>query len=250
MSSNQFTSEKSCPSLTVVTSSSMCSHPRTSDQPVKSTESLLQRRKLPLGAVVSPLSPFFNERAKVCALERAKAREVCFSGLNMSIGDTQYRTRSTSQSSKLSETGSSTSSLLSSPSPSTESTHSIASPIGTMANETLPSTLPRISYEDWSKFGINLFTPKLLNPHSKMYYHYPSLEKKKTNLNHITGNRPRSKSSTVTGYSPPPLEDHLNSNSPINPHSATPAIQNRPHPRSPLTRFTSLRQPLERNYTR
>ncbi|WAQ90173.1 hypothetical protein PtA15_12A159 [Puccinia triticina] len=213
----------------------------------QSPEASSLKRKLPLGAIVSPLSPFFNERAKNCALEQAKAKAL---EMALTISESKNRCRSESQSSKLSEACSSTGSFSSSTS-SHDSQHSMATPISTLDDETLPPSLPRISYEDWSKFGINLFTPKLLNPHSKMYYHYPSVEKKKTNLNHLTGgNRPRSKSSTVHGYSPPQFQDHHNTNSPTNPHPSNHTMQTRPHPRSPLTRFISLRHPLERNYTR
>ncbi|KAA1093107.1 hypothetical protein PGT21_025547 [Puccinia graminis f. sp. tritici] len=246
MSHSQSTSTKACPLLSVVTSTNMDQLPPASEAP--NAEASSPRRKLPLGAIVSPLSPFFNERAKNCALEQAKSKalETALSGLDVA-SESKNRPRSTSQSSKLSEASSTGS--LSSSSSSHDSQHSAASPISMLDNETLPPSLPRISYEDWSKFGINLFTPKLLNPHSKMYYHYPSIEKKKNNLNHLTGNRPRSKSSTVHGYSPPQFEDHRINRPGIH-QLSNPALQSRPHPQSPLTRFMSLRHPLERNYTR
>jgi hypothetical protein len=181
-------------------------------------------------------------------VEQAKTKAVEVALADLDIGNTNSRARSTSQSSKLSEACSSASySSVSSQ----DSHHSnIATPISTMGDETLPPSLPRISYEDWSKFGINLFAPKLLNPHSKIYYHYPNVEKKKTHVNHLTGNRSRLRSSTVHGYSHPQDKGNHNFNTPVNPQSPNLPAQNRPHPQSPLTRFCSLRHPLERNYTR
>ncbi|PLW34263.1 hypothetical protein PCASD_17906 [Puccinia coronata f. sp. avenae] len=248
MSLSHSTSDKSSPSLSVVTSSNMHQHSSASDSNFKHADSSSQTRKLPLGAMVSPLSPFFNERAKFCALEQAKTKAVEVALADLDIGNTNSRARSTSQSSKLSEACSSASySSVSSQ----DSHHSnIATPISTMGDETLPPSLPRISYEDWSKFGINLFAPKLLNPHSKIYYHYPNVEKKKTHVNHLNGNRSRLRSSTVHGYSHPQDKGNHNFNTPVNPQSPNLPAQNRPHPQSPLTRFCSLRHPLERNYTR
>lgn len=248
MSLSHLASDKSSPSLSVVTSSNMHQHSSTSDSNFKNADSPSQTRKLPLGAMVSPLSPFFNERAKFCALEQAKTKAVEDAFADLDIGNANNRARSTSQSSKLSEACSSASySSVSSQ----DSHHSnIATPISTMDAETLPPSLPRISYEEWSKFGINLFAPKLLNPHSKIYYHYPTVENKKNHVNHLTGNRSRLRSSTVHGYSHPEGKDHRNLNTPVNPQSPSLPAQNRPHPRSPLTRFCSLRHPLERNYTR
>jgi len=229
----------------------MYQNPPTSGQPTKNSDPSSQAHKLPLGAIVSRLSPFFSERAKVCALKKVKSTfpDGELADLDLDSDSSNSRARSTSQSSKYSEGCSSAASFSSTSS--RESHQSVATPISTLDDELLPPTLPRIAFEDWSKFGISLFTPKLLNPHSKMYYHYPSMAKQKTNASHLTAtaHRPRLRSSTVHGCSPQKHKHHDDPSNPISSSSSNPVVQSRPNPRSPLTKCASLRHPLERNYT-
>lgn len=240
--------------LSVVTAGTALESPNLGDRGSKKIDPLVQRRKLPLGAIVSPLSPFFSERAKVCALEQAKAKSLqeALENLKLSPESTNQRTRSTSQSSKSSENSlSSFSSASSVSNESLDSNKSMATAISSMEDEQLPSNLPRISYEEWSKFGISLFRPKLKNPNSQIYYHYPSAEIRKINGG-PRGNRPRSKSSVVQSSSSQrydEVDDHFNSSGTINGYSTIDNIPKRLYARSPLTRFKSLRVPLERNYS-
>ncbi|KAI8446099.1 hypothetical protein BY996DRAFT_6631328 [Phakopsora pachyrhizi] len=96
-------------------------------------------------------------------MARAKALE---EALSTAQGN-QARSRSGSQSSQNSETSSSA--------PSTESlssNQSVATEIGSLNEIGLPSIVPKISYSEWSKFGISLFSPTLTNPNSQLYYQY------------------------------------------------------------------------------
>ncbi|KNZ55060.1 hypothetical protein VP01_2779g3 [Puccinia sorghi] len=249
MSQSQLSSGTSSPNSPVTTPRNMYQNPPTSGQ--RTPDSSSQAHKLPLGAIASPLGPFFRQRAKICALEKVESTSLDAALADLdSDSSNKSRNRSTSQSSKNSEGRLSAVSFSSISS--RESYQSIATPISTLDDELLPPTLPRIAFEDWSKFGISLFTPKLSNPHSKIYYHYPSMSKQKTNVSPLsgTGQRARSRSSTVHGCSLPKHIQHDVPRNFISSPSSHPAVPNRPNPGSPLTRHVSLRHPLERNYTR
>lgn len=134
--------------------------------------------KNPVGQIAtSPQSLSCNEKARMCPLEKVTVeahQEVTRPTATTTTTTTTTRTITTRSRSTTASSWSSDSTELSS--------------IAPLSETNFPSTMPRIAFADWQKFGIELFTPKPQKlDSSSMYYKYHSVSKTSTRLS----DRPR-----------------------------------------------------------
>ncbi|EGG10757.1 uncharacterized protein MELLADRAFT_115450 [Melampsora larici-populina 98AG31] len=129
---------------------------------------VIRPSKLLVGTTLlsSPTGSLFNEKYSMCPLDKATGeayQEITRTTSSTSTStSTSTRTRTTRSRSATTSSWSSDSTELSS--------------IAPLSETNFPSSMPRIAFADWQKFGIEFYTPKpqKINP-SNMYYEYHSV---------------------------------------------------------------------------
>ncbi|KAH9810267.1 hypothetical protein DFH28DRAFT_1085781 [Melampsora americana] len=117
--------------------------------------------------VSSPQSVSFDESSIICPVPLEKATLEAYQEVNHPIASTSNLNTRTKSNRSRSTTTSSWSS-----SDSTEFTS-----ITPLSETNFPSSIPRIAYSDWQKFGIELYKPKPQKIKTKeMYYEYHSIK--------------------------------------------------------------------------
>ncbi|KAG0140882.1 hypothetical protein CROQUDRAFT_674412 [Cronartium quercuum f. sp. fusiforme G11] len=127
--------------------------------------------KLPKGAIVSPLSPFFTDRATQCLLAEAK-------------GTTAYPLRHAPNNIIEREMR-----ALEPPASPEGSTRS--GPLTPLSETVFPSSMTMIPYSEWSKFGPQLFKPYIVPTHVPMTANSSNSSSCSSGPPRITGPNPR-----------------------------------------------------------